>query len=84
MKAKTIIPPSSIEEIQQLKQLIRVQTRNIENLSSSLWHSIIADEPPAKKSDYIIKMVKRCFMAYDLYMMINKVIREIRDPLNLH
>ena len=84
MKAKTIIPPSSIEEIQQLKQLIRVQTRNIENLSSSLWHSVIADEPPAKKSDYIIKMVKRCFMAYDLYMMISKTIRKIRDPLNLH
>lgn len=76
MKAKTIIPPSSIEEIQQLKQLIRVQTRNIESLSSSLWHSIIADEPPAKKSDYIIKMVKRCFMAYDLYMMISKAIRK--------
>ena len=50
MKAKTIIPPSSIEEIQQLKQLIRVQTKSIENLSSSLWHSIIADEPPAEKS----------------------------------
>ena len=83
MKAKTIIPPSSIEEIQQLKQLIRVQTRNIENLSSSLWHSIIADKAPAKKSDYIIKMVKRCFMAYDLYMMINKTIKKIRDPLNL-
>ena len=76
MKAKTIIPPSSIEEIQQLKQLIRVQTKSIENLSSSLWHSIIAEESPAKKSDYIIKMIKRCFMAYDLYMMINKVIRK--------
>lgn len=76
MKAKTIIPPSSIEEIQQLKQLIRVQTKSIENLSSSLWHSINAEESPKKKSDYIIKMVKRCFMAYDLYMMINKVIRK--------
>ncbi len=76
MKAKTIIPPSSIEEIQQLKQLIRVQTKSIENLSSSLWHSIIAEESPKKKSDYIIKMIKRCFMAYDLYMMISKVIRK--------
>lgn len=76
MKAKTIIPPSSIEEIQQLKQLIRTRTRNIENLSSSLWYSIIAEESPKKKSDYIIKMIKRCFMAYDLYMMISKVIRK--------
>ena len=76
MKAKTIIPPSSIEEIRQLKQLIRTRTRNIENLSSSLWYSIIAEESPKKKSDYIIKMIKRCFMAYDLYMMISKVIRK--------
>lgn len=77
MKAKTIIPPSSIEEIQQLKQLIRVQTRSIENLSSSLIKSIIKDDTPIKKSDYFISMIKKCFIAYDLLMMINKVIRKI-------
>lgn len=77
MKAKTIIPPSSIEEIQQLKQLIRVQTRSIENLSSSLIKSIIKDDSPIKKSDYFISMIKKFFIAYDLLMMINKVIRKI-------